>query len=168
MNKTEHRDQLLYEIITERFKTEWFRTEYLDKKANNTLIVAGLLLVILSGIGSLTIMSIPKTHDFYFILCLTFISSIILLMHSALYSLKACSITSWKIVPDTEHLINRYGKENESRINILRIISSTLSITIKHNKAINDTKALSLTKSFTSLAIAFGTITSYSACLIIM
>lgn len=139
--KIEKRDQLIYDIITERFRLEWQRIINLDSKATGIIGFVGIILSLQAGLGGFLLTKVPRDSNFYSPLCLLFLSGIILLMCSILCGLTAYSVKAWKIVPDPKRLIEEYAKKNRSRINILRMESQDLSEAATHNSDINDTKA---------------------------
>ncbi len=139
--ETEKRDEFIYELIADRFRLEWQRTNDLDGKASGIIGFVGIIVSLQAGLGSFLLKEIPKTCDFYIHLCALFLSGIIFLMCSILCGLKAYYVKTWKVVPDPEHLIEEYAKKDRSRIDILRIVSAEIFDAVTKNKETNDEKA---------------------------
>jgi len=137
----EKRDQLIYELINDRFRLEWQRTNDLDGKASSIIGFVGIIITLQAGLGSFLLKEIPKTFEFYILFSALFLSGIIFLICSILCGLKACYIRKWRVVPDPEYLIEKFAKEDRSRIDILRIVSQEISDTVKKNETTNDDKA---------------------------
>ena len=138
--ETERRDRLIFELITERFRLEWQRISDLDGKAMGIVGFVGIIISLQAGLGGFLLKEVSRTSDTYIPLCILFLSSVILLLCSILCGLKAYFIQSWDVVPESNHLIENYGKKDRSRIVILRIVSKELSNAIIKNKATNDDK----------------------------
>jgi hypothetical protein len=68
-DKTEKRDQLIYELIAERFRLEWQRTNVLDGKASGIIGFVGIILTLQAGLWSFLLKEIPRTCEFYIALC---------------------------------------------------------------------------------------------------
>ncbi len=49
--ETEKRDQLIYELITDRFRLEWQRTNDLDGKASGIIGFVGIIVSLAAGLG---------------------------------------------------------------------------------------------------------------------
>jgi len=89
LEETEKRDYLIYELIAGRFRLEWQRTNALDGKASGIIGFVGIILALQAGLGSFLLTEIPRTCEFYILLCVLFLLGIILLMCSILCGLKA-------------------------------------------------------------------------------
>lgn len=152
--ETEKRDQLIYELIAGRFRFEWQRTNVLDGKASGIIGFVGIILALQAGLGSFLLKEIQRTCDFYILLCVLFLLGIILLMCSILCGLKAYFLKSWKIAPETERLIEEYGKKDRNRTDILRIVSQEISSAVKQNKGTNDEKVKFIRHGF--MFLVFG------------
>ncbi len=155
-DEIEKRDQLIYELINDRFRLEWQRTNDLDGKASNIVGFVGIIITLQAGLGIFLLKEIPKTFEFYFIFSVLFLSSIIFLICSILCGLKACYIKKWGVVPDPEHLIEKYAKEDRNRIDILRIVSQEISDTVKKNETANEDKATFIRYGFMFLVLGIA------------
>ena len=156
--ETEKRDQLIYELIADRFRLEWQRTNDLDGKASGIIGFVGIIVSLAAGLGGFLLKEIPKTCDFYIHLCALLLFGIIFLMCSILCGLKAYYLKAWKVVPDPEYLIEEYAKKDRSRIDILRIVSAEISAAVAGNKATNDKKAKFIRYGFIFLVLGIGMI----------
>ena len=156
--ETEKRDQLIYELIADRFRLEWQRTNDLDGKASGIIGFVGIIVSLAAGLGGFLLKEIPRTCDFYIHLCALFLLGIIFLMCSILCGLKAYYLKAWKVVPDPEYLIEEYAKKDRSRIDILRIVSAEISDAVTKNKLTNDEKAKFIRYGFISLVLGIGMI----------
>ena len=152
--ETEKRDQLIYELIAGRFRLEWQRTNALDGKASGIIGFVGIILALQAGLGSFLLKEIPRTCEFYILLCVLFLLGIILLMCSILCGLKAYFLKSWEIAPKPKRLIEEYGKKDRNRIAILRIVSQEISNAVKQNKDTNDEKVKFIRHGF--MFLVFG------------
>jgi hypothetical protein len=139
--KIEKHDQLIYDIIRERFRLEWQRIINLDSKASGIIGFVGIIISLQAGLGGFLLNAVPRDSNFYCPLCALFLSGIILLMCSILCGLKAYYVKAWKIVPETKRFIEECAKKDRSRIDILRMVSQDLSEAVTYNSANNDIKA---------------------------
>jgi len=146
--ETEKRDQFIYELISDRFRLEVLRTSDLDGKASSIIGFVGIIISLQAGLGSFLLKEISKTNEYYIPLCILFLLGIILLLCSILCGLKAYYVKIFKIIPDTEYLIEEYAKKDRSRIDILRIVSQEISNAVLKNKTTNDDKAKSIRYAF--------------------
>lgn len=131
------RDQLIFNLISERYASEENRLNIIDDKASKMIIFVGILISLQSAFGSLLLKDIPKTVELYNYYLASFILSITFLIAAIVCSLCAYKIRSWKIVPKTSTMIE-YGKENKSKEDILRIISKERSDAELNNDKIRD------------------------------
>ena len=155
--ETEKRDQLIYELIADRFRLEWQRTNDLDGKASSVIGFVGIILSLEAGLGGFLLKEISRTSECYALLCFLFLLGIIFLMCSILCGLKVYYVKVWKVVPDPEHLIEEYAKkEDRSRIDILRIVSKEIADSIKHNEETNNEKVKFIKCSFIFLVSGIG------------
>lgn len=154
--ETEKRDQLIYELIANRFRLEWQRTNDLDGKASGIIGFVGIIVSLQAGLGSFLLKEIPRTCEFYIHLCTLFLLGIIFLMCSILCGLKAYYVKTWKAVPDPEYLIEEYGKKDRNRIDILRKVATEISAAVAENKATNDEKAKFIRYGFIFLVLGIG------------
>lgn len=139
--ETEKRDYLIYELIIDRFRLEWQRTNDLDEKASGIIGFVGIIASLQALLGGFLLKEVPKTYEFYVPVCIFFILAIILLMCSLLCGLGAYDIKFFKVVPETRHLIEEYAKKDRSRITILRIYSQEFSKAVLINEVKNNNKA---------------------------
>ena len=154
--ETEKRDQFIYELIADRFRLEWERTNDLDGKASGIIGFVGIIVSLQAGLGSFLLKEIPRTSEFYTHLCALFLLGIIFLMCSIFYGLKAYYVKTWKVVPDPEHLIEEYAKKDRSKIDIQRIVSKEISDAVTENKATNDKKAKFIRGGFIFLVLGIS------------
>jgi len=154
--ETEKRDQFIYELIADRFRLEWERTNDLDGKASGIIGFVGIIVSLQAGLGSFLLKEIPRTSEFYIPLCALFLLGIIFLMCSIFYGLKAYYVKTWKVVPDPEHLIEEYAKKDRSKIDIQRIVSKEISVAVTENKATNDKKAKFIRDGFIFLVLGIS------------
>jgi len=67
--ETEKRDEFIYELIADRFRLEWQRTNDLDGKASRIVRFVGIIVSLQAGLGSLLLKELPRTCGFFFIPC---------------------------------------------------------------------------------------------------
>jgi hypothetical protein len=151
---TEKKDQLIYSLINNRYRLELQRTNDLDGKASSIIGFVGVMVNLQAGIGTFLLSKIPSTHKFYIYLYLLFLSGIIFLICSILCGLMAYKIKRWKVVPDSDYLIQEYAKKDKKRIDLIRIVSAEISDAITRNKEINDEKVNFINKSY--IYLIFG------------
>jgi hypothetical protein len=154
--ETEKRDQFIYELITDRFRLEWQRTNDLDGKASSVVGFVGIILSLEAGLGGFLLKEISETSECYALLCFLFLLGLVFLMCSILCGLKAYYVERWEVVPVPKHLIDEYAKKDRSRIDILRIVSAEISDAVKQNEATNDKKAKFIKYSIIFLASGIG------------
>ena len=156
--ETEKRDEFIYELIADRFRLEWQRTNDLDGKASRIVRFVGIIVSLQAGLGSLLLKELPRTCGFYFypLLCFIFLSELGFLMCSILCGLKAYGVKTWSVVPDTEHLIEEYAKKDKSRIDILRLVSAEISAAVAKNAATNDEKVEFIRQGFIFFVLGIG------------
>lgn len=153
--ETEKRDQLIYELIADRYRLEWQRTNDLDGKASGIIGFVGIIVSLQAGLGSFLLKEIPQTSEFY-ILCILFLLGIVFLMCSILCGLKAYYVKPWEVVPYPDYLIKEYAQKDRSRIDILRRVSATISGVVTKNKVTNDEKAKFIKGGFIFLVLGIG------------
>jgi hypothetical protein len=154
--ETEKRDQLIHDLIKDRFRLEWYRTRDLDGKASGIIGFVGIIVSLQAGLGSFLLNEIPRTCEFYIHLCVLFLLGIIFLTCSILCGLKAYYVKTWKVTPDPEYLIEEYAKKDRNKIDILRIVSAEIAGTVAENKATNDEKAKFIRYGFIFLVFGIG------------
>lgn len=132
------RDKILFSLISETYNSEENRLNVIDDKSSKLIVFVGILISLQSSFGSFLLNDISKTAEFYNWYLLIFILSIILLIASIICGLYAYQIKSWKIAPKAATMI-KYGKENKSKEDILRIVSQERSNAVEENaKKIKD------------------------------
>jgi hypothetical protein len=154
--ETERRAQFIYELIADRFRLEWQRANDLDGKASSIIGFVGIIVSLQAGLGSFLLQSISRTSEYYAQLSLLFLLGIIFLMCSILFSLKAYYVKTYKVVPDTEYLIEEYAKKGRSRIDILKEVSATISDVVTKNKSIIKGKVKFIQGGFIFLVLGIG------------
>ena len=60
--ETEKRDQFIYELITDRFRLEWQRTNDLDGKASSVIGFVGIILSLEAGLGGFLLNRLRHPH----------------------------------------------------------------------------------------------------------
>jgi len=155
--ETEKRDQFIYELIADRFRLEWARTNDLDGKASSVIGFVGIILSLEAGLGGFLLKEISRTSECYTLLCCLFLLGLVFLMCSILYGLKAYYVKTWTVVPDPDYLIEEYAKnEDISRTEILRKVSKEISESVKKNKEINDEKVKFIKQGFIFFVFGIG------------
>lgn len=143
----EKREQLIYELIADRFRLEWQRINILDGKASSIIGFVGIILSLEAGLGGFLLKEM-RTSECYALLCSLFLLSIILLMCSILSGLKAYYVKTWTVVPEPEPLIEDYTKEDteegikKERVRLLMDVSKEIATSIEENKKVNDEKVM--------------------------
>jgi len=142
------RDKLIYEIIVERFKLEWKRTNDLDSKANNVTGFAGLLATLNGGIvAGITeiIPQMPYKH--------LFVIPLIIFVLSAVFGLLAYWLESFSVI-NPEAMIQEYSDGTETEV--LRTYVATTSFLTMFNLQRNNWKMRLLYVAFVLLVVAIG------------
>ena len=102
----EKRDKLIYEIVIDRYRQEWGRTQDLDKKASSVTGFAGLLATLTAGITRL----LPESQYNFFLFI-----PLALFIVSALFGLFGYWIMKWNTV-DPKNLIQRYADRSKEEV----------------------------------------------------
>jgi len=155
--ETEKRDEFIYELIADRFRLEWQRTNNLDGKASSVIGFVGIILSLEAGLGGFLLKEISKTSECYVLLCFLFLLGLVFLMYSILCGLKAYGVKTWSVVPDPDYLIEEYAKNKDrSRTEILKKVSREISESAKENSVTNEEKAKFIKYAFTFFVLGIG------------
>lgn len=166
--KTENRDCLIYELITERYRLQWQRTTAFDQKASNIIGFVGIILSLQVGMVIYLLGEIERDCKLFLPISIVILLIIIFLIFSILCSLKAYQIKKWEIVPDTEYLIEEYAIKDRKRLDVLRILSAEISVAIKHNEELNAEKAKFIRYSLQFFVLGVGMIAIFLCSLLLI
>ena len=166
--ETEKRDEFIYELISDRFRLEWARTNDLDGKASSVIGFVGIILSLEAGLGGFLLKEISRTSECYALLCFLFLLGLVFLMCSILCGLKAYGVKTWIVVPDTEHLIEEYAKNNRSKSDILILVSTEISAAVVKNAATNDEKVGFIRQGFIFFVLGIGMTILFICCLLLV
>lgn len=142
------RDKLIYEIIVDRFKQEWKRTDDLDSKASSVIGFAGVLATLNGGIVAGITEIIPQMQYKHL-----FVIPLIIFVLSAVFGLLAYWLTSFSAI-DPEAMIREYADRTETEV--LRTFVATTSILTMDNFQRNQRKVKFLYVAFVLLVVAIG------------
>ncbi|VVB63482.1 Uncharacterised protein [uncultured archaeon] len=147
----------VYELLKERFSSEFSRINNLDQKANNTIGFVGIILSFVSAIiGSFLIKDVSRSSNFFALYCFLFLLGIVLLVLSILCALMASWVKDYEIFPEfngkPEDFLEyvKYKKEEEIIDESVEVFSSIIE---ENKKRINE-KADFIKQSHKSLIIA--------------
>ena len=132
-------DPLVYELLKERFFSEWDRIDALDQKANNSIGFSGIILSFISAAGVYFIQYMPKTANLYSLYSFLFLSGVSFLVFSIVLALKACSVEIYMMFPEPDKFLNE--ARNVTRDEMLEALPEAYAEFIKSNKLIIDNKA---------------------------
>lgn len=166
--ETEKRDEFIYELIADRFRLEWARTNNLDGKASSVIGFVGIILSLEAGLGGFLLKEISRTSECYALLCFLFLLGLLFLMCSILCGLRAYNVKTWSVVPDTEHLIEEYAKKDRSKSDILRLVSAEISAAVVKNAATNDEKVGFIRQGFIFFVLGIGMTILFICCLLLV
>lgn len=142
------RDKLIYDIVVERFKQEWKRTNDLDSKANSVTGFAGLLATLNGGIVAGITEILPKMPYKHL-----FLIPLIIFVLTAVFGLLAYWVTNFKAI-DPEAVIQEYAREPET--GVLKTYVATISLLTMDNFQQNNRKMRLLYSAFILLVVAIG------------
>jgi hypothetical protein len=134
------RYQLIFDLISERFKVEWQLTNDLDTKASSLIGFVGIILSLEGIFVSLILTNLKLTNNFFW-LYLIFLVSIIPLICSMISGLMAFRVQEWDYAPDAKNLIKDYAKSHLSKLTILEDYSEIFSDILIDNRPKNEQKA---------------------------
>jgi hypothetical protein len=138
------RDDLIHEIVADRYELEWKRTSDLDSKASGVTGFAGLLATLTAGIAEF----LPEAHY-----RLLFLIPLVFFLFSVLLGLLAYWITSFVAInPDV--LIREYRDRTHS--DVLRTVAATTSQHTMFNYSLNQSKVRLIYGAFLMLVLATG------------
>lgn len=138
------RDDLIYEIVNNRYDQEWKRTNDLDSKASSVTGFAGLLATLTGSINEF----FPEcNYQWLFLVPLT------LFIGSAILGLWAYWTQSFKVI-NPQTVISRYS--TRTRKELLMAVASTTSEHTIYNYSLNDTKVKRIRIAFAILVLAIG------------
>lgn len=164
-------DRLIFDLISGRNTVEFERSNILDSKASNMIgfvgITIGLLTTLISFIFNQRSLnsSLSAYYGSYRVLLL---GGITVLGLSIISSLFVYFIKEYRVVPETNHLIEEYAKKNESTCNILRITSKGISDAIIKNRETNDQKATWVKYSLIFYGVGMGFVVIFICGLLIV
>lgn len=166
--ETEKRDEFIYELIADRFRLEWARTNDLDGKANSVIGFVGIILSLEAGLGGFLLKEISRTSECYALLCFLFLLGLLLLMCSILCGLRAYDIKTWSVVPSPEHLIEEYAKKDRSKSDILKLVSAEVSKAVVKNAVTNEEKAGFIRQGLIFFVLGIGMTILFICCLLLV
>jgi len=138
------RDELIYDIIVDRFEREWKRTNDIDSKASSVTGFAGLLATLTAGISGL----LPHApYNFLFLIPLAVFTL------SAFFGLLALWLRDFRVIqPDA--FIDEYANRTETEV--LRRYVGTTSMFTMYNCKYNKDKTKWLSIAFSLLVLGIG------------
>ncbi|MFA7071885.1 MAG: hypothetical protein GX965_11155 [Methanoculleus bourgensis] len=152
-NGEKERDRYIFDLVRSRCSEEFDRVKSLDNKASRIIAISGIVLSLETSFVSVLFNNIPRGSNYYVASRLLLITSFIFLLASVAISLKAYAIKTLKTVPDVEHLINEYARQDKSFQDILIPITLELVDAVEENKLINGRKAEDITYSLYALGL---------------
>ena len=138
------RDNLIYEIIKDRYSQGLQVTSDLDSKANNITGFSGLLATLIAAVAGY----IPKGNY-----PLLFVIPIILLIVSAILGLLGYWVKPYKAI-EPKKFINEYKTKTETETR--REFTATIASCTEENHTVNDNRARWIKWASTLLVTAIG------------
>ena len=135
------RDLFIFQQIQKAFQEESFRSDKLDTKSNYIIGFIGLILSFNAIVITFLIKELDNQKPYYSPLFSLMILSFFFLLIAILLALMAVKIRTWTQVPDTQHLLDHYAKEDKNLREILVNITVEYSNAIKENQEKNQSKA---------------------------
>ncbi len=135
------RDRYIYELISKRHEEESDRLNRLDGKASQITAISGIIISLEAGFLNNIVELIPHGSDYYILSRLLLMASLLFLLVSIGFSLKAYSIKTVKTVPDADYLLKNYTGDEVSFKEILMQVTKELNGAILIYKDVNGKKA---------------------------
>jgi hypothetical protein len=152
-NEIVERDKLIYDCIKNRYNFEWDRFKILDGKASGIISFVGIILALQGGIGATLLKDTLRTGALFITMINIFILSVICLTFSIICGLRAYFLQKWIYIPEVHNFINECAVKDKSRVDILRVITQSLSRAIESNKKDTNKKARFIEYGFAFLAV---------------
>ena len=135
--------EILLEKIEKRYDFEISRIKRLDDKTNNILTVDGIIAALISGFGSLSV-SFSEITFIEWGAFLVFALSLVIIVASLWYGLKAYQLRDYMIVPDPPVLIGECEKMKPEEV--IETLKINYALAVIENEPINNEKASNITK----------------------
>ena len=139
------KDEFIFNLISNRNNAEFERSNILDNKASGIIGFTGIIIGLLGSLISFLLEKISGNTPLFFYyqsFRVVLLTGIVILFGSMFICLFAFSIRTYTIVPNTEHLIEKYARDkNKSKCDVLQVVGLEISESIKKNAIIDDEKA---------------------------
>lgn len=144
--------KLIYNIVYERYQSEWQRTNQIENKATNIVGFVGIIFGLLSNTGVYLLQQRASAGSLYIYSLWFFVFSLIFFIITMFLSLSALYVTKWRRIPETKYLIENYAEKGVEIEETLKDLYLEYSDGVGKNVKKNDVKAKCLRYSF----ISFG------------
>lgn len=144
--------ETIYKEVFKRFQFERDRTKHLDDKASNIIGFVGIITGLVSGLGGFLLK--PPINATKTIATILFFVTLVCLILSFIFGLRAYHIKEFTVVPDPYFLIGRY--EEEKRERIIQDLYDNYAVSIEQNMMLNDQKVGHIKKAMNSLFFAIS------------
>jgi hypothetical protein len=141
-DKEEKRDELIFELIKDRYDKELDKIANFDNKASSLVGFVSIVVGILLGGGTFKLSVIAS----YYYLAVPYFIGIGVLLVSIFFSLRAYRIRQWRIVPNVAVLLEKYTDRPYQ--NVLRTNGATMAEAIKGFEKQNKDKADNINNSW--------------------
>ncbi len=164
--------ELIFNLINDRFKSEWNLIDELDTKATSLIGFVGVILSFEGIFAGFFLENISITDNFFKPLYGIFVISVVVLISAMACGLIAFRVQRWPYAPDSVSLLQDYGSNglfypNTSKLDILKDMSDVVSSTIKIVKDKNNKKAKFIEIGLILLIIGIAFLMVFIALLII-
>jgi hypothetical protein len=144
--------KLIYDIIYERYQSEWQRTNQIESKATNIVGFVGIIFGLLSSTGIYLLEKRAINGVLYLDSLWFYLFSLIFFIITIFLSISALYLKKWARTPETKYLLENYVEKGVEIETTLENLYWEFSKGVFENSAKNDVKATYLRYSF----ISFG------------
>ena len=133
--------EIIHDAVKERYDFEIDRIKLLDNKASNIMSIAGILATLVTGFASLAI-TFAQFNALKIIAIVAFAATLVLLIASFCFGLRAHQIRSYVIVPDPPILVIDGAKLNATTL--LQVLGDTYTLAVEKNMMKNEEKVFNI------------------------
>lgn len=144
IDEEKQRDELIYEVIVDRYHQELQRTSDLDSKANNVTGFSGILITLIATIAAYLL----KGHY-----PLLFLIPLIILIISAIFGLLAYRVKTYSAIEPKEFIKEYYDKP---KTKVLQDYTATIAQNTMDNHNVHEEKANLIKWAFIFLVLAIS------------